>query len=275
MTYEEISKSVVLAQNKFGSNSVCVSLEKELIFVDAGMNATIASAFRKSMEDKFEKKASTLILTHGHIDHFFGMGAFSDLKVIAPAMAKPRIERFVKAEFTEEVIANFERYFPTFTEAAKVAKLFMPTIWYDDEMELGNKKEILIQRIGGHTNCSSSVYLKSEKILIAGDLLQVDVSPWFGEPDNDLKTWIRNLKNWEKLSLEAYLPGHGQSIDVRHLTKIRVFFEQLLEVVTKLKAEGLTIEEVLEDPSLPAGYWPSEATKPAYAMSIANLYKNL
>ena len=56
MTYEEISKSVVLAQNEFGSNSVCISLENELIFVDAGMNTTIASEFRKNMRQNLTKK---------------------------------------------------------------------------------------------------------------------------------------------------------------------------------------------------------------------------
>jgi len=275
MTYVEISKSIVLAQNEFGSNSICISLENELVFVDAGMNGAIASTFRRSMEEKFGKKSSALILTHGHIDHFFGMGAFSDLEVIAPANSKSRIERFVNAEFTDEIVANFELYFPTFTEAAKVAKLFMPTLWYNDKLEFGSNKELLIKIVGGHTNCSSSIYLQSEKILIAGDLLQVGTSPWFGEPDNDLVKWIQNLKIWEEMALDAYLPGHGKSVDVAYLTKVRVFFEQLLAAVTKLKAEGLTVEEVIEHNSLPTGYWPPEATKPAYAMSLASLYKGL
>ncbi len=275
MTYEEISKSVVLAQNEFGSNSVCISLENELIFVDAGMNTTIASEFRKNMELKFGKKASTLILTHGHIDHFFGMGAFSDLKVIAPTASKEKIERFVIAEFTKEIVASFEIYFPTFTEAAKVVKLFMPSIWFENTRTLGKNKEIQIQVTGGHTNCSSSIYFQPEQIMIAGDLLQVEVSPYFGEPDNDFGLWIQTLKLWEKMSLAAYLPGHGPKIDINYLIKVRELFEQLLEAVTKLKAKGLTVEEVIEHPSLPSGYWPKDATKPAYQMSIVNLYKHL
>ncbi len=275
MSYEGVSKSVVLAQNKYGSNSVCISLENELIFVDAGMNTTIASEFRKNMEEKFGKKASTLILTHGHIDHFFGMGAFSDLTVIAPKTSKEKIERYVTAEFTTEIIASFEIYFPTFKAAAKVAKLFMPSIWFENEMAAGKNQEIQIQVTGGHTNCSSSIYFQQEKILIAGDLLQVEVSPYFGEPDNDMGLWIQTLKLWEKMSLDAYLPGHGPKIDVNYLVKVREFFEQILETVTKLKAKGLTVKEVLEHPSLPSGYWPRGATKLAYQMSIVNLYKHL
>ncbi|MHA1557402.1 MAG: MBL fold metallo-hydrolase [Candidatus Heimdallarchaeota archaeon] len=275
MTYEEISKSVVLAQNEFGSNSICISLENELIFVDAGMSTTIASEFRKNMEAKFGKKASTLILTHGHIDHFFGMGAFADLKVIAPTASKEKIERYVKAEFTKEIVASFEIYFPTFTEAAQVAKLFMPSVWFEDKMSLGKNEEILIQITGGHTDCSSSVYFKPEKVMIAGDLLQVEVSPYFGEPDNDMNKWIQTLKSWEKMSLDAYLPGHGPKINVEYLVKVREFFEQLLETVTKLKEKGLTVEQVLEHSSMPTGYWPKDATKPAYQMSIVNLYKYL
>ncbi|GAG18389.1 unnamed protein product, partial [marine sediment metagenome] len=76
MSYQEISKSVVLFQNAWGSNSACIALEAELLFIDVGLNTSNAAKFRQAMEKKFNRKTSTLILTHGHIDHFLGMAAF-------------------------------------------------------------------------------------------------------------------------------------------------------------------------------------------------------
>jgi 3'-phosphoadenosine 5'-phosphosulfate sulfotransferase (PAPS reductase)/FAD synthetase len=62
MSYKEISESVVLCQNTWGSNSSCIALDDELIFVDTGLNTTNAANFRKAMEEKFNRKTSTLML---------------------------------------------------------------------------------------------------------------------------------------------------------------------------------------------------------------------
>ena len=114
MSYQEISKSVVLFQNNWGSNLACIALDDELLFIDVGLNTTNAAKFRKAMEEKYKRKTSTLILTHGHIDHFLGMAAFKDVNVVAPELAKAGIERFVGLEFTDQIINNMASVFPGF-----------------------------------------------------------------------------------------------------------------------------------------------------------------
>ena len=276
MTYQEISNSVVFSENKYGSNTACIALEKELVFIEAGMNTLKAKDFRSEMEKKFKRKASTLILTHGHIDHFFAMGAFADLQVIAAKEAKPKIERFVKAEFTDEIIANFEKYFPTFTEAAKDANLFMPEKWVDGKKTIGQNDEIEIQVTGGHSNCSSTIYFAAEKILAAGDLLQVSGYPYFGEPDTDIKNWISAIKTWEQMNLEAIIPGHGALVKPSFLIDVRTFFEKMLEELIVLKKANIPEEEVIHHENLPVGYWPKDAKRtPSYDFSIVNLYRKL
>ncbi|NHJ03796.1 MAG: MBL fold metallo-hydrolase [Candidatus Heimdallarchaeota archaeon] len=276
MTHQEIANSVVFSENKYGSNTACIALEEELIFIEAGLNTLKAKDFRLAMEKKFKRKASTLILTHGHVDHFFAMGAFSDLQVIAAKEAKPKIERFVKAEFTDELIANFERVFPTFTEAAKDAKLFIPNTWVDGKMSIGSNEEIHIQVTGGHSNCSSSIHFPFEKILVAGDLLQVNGYPYFGEPDTDIGKWINTIKTWEQLDLDAIIPGHGSLVKKEFLANVRLFFEKMVEILTELKKENIPDEEIAYHKKLPTGYWPINAVRtPSYDFSIVNLYKKL
>ncbi|HUU77338.1 MAG TPA: MBL fold metallo-hydrolase [candidate division Zixibacteria bacterium] len=276
MTYQEIANSVVFSENKYGSNTACIALEEELIFVEAGLNTLKAKDFRIAMENKFKRKASTLILTHGHIDHFYAMDAFADIQVIAAKEAKPKIERFVKAEFTDELIANFERVFPTFTEAAKDAKLFMPEKWINGKMSIGKNDEIQIQVTGGHSNCSSSIHFAPEKILAAGDLLQVNGYPYFGEPDTDIGKWTNAIKTWEQMELDAIIPGHGSLVKKQFLTKVRVFFEEMVEVLIELKKENISEEEIANHIKLPVGYWPKDAIRtPSYVYSIVSLYKKL
>jgi mRNA degradation ribonuclease J1/J2 len=127
MEYQQVTDSVTIAVNEYGSNLVCLELEDELIFVDAGLLTSYTAKFRKAMEARTQKSASTLIMTHAHLDHLFGMGVFKDCNVVAAEASKPRFERFVTLEYNEEVIRDRERVFPHFRKAAAQAKLRMPT----------------------------------------------------------------------------------------------------------------------------------------------------
>lgn len=276
MSYQEISKSVILFQNNWGSNLACIALEDELLFIDTGLNTTNATKFRKAMEEKFQRKTSTLILTHGHIDHFLGMAAFKDVNVVAPELAKAGIERFVGLEFTEQIINNMANVFPGFRESVGEALPFMPQTWMNEKMTFGKNQEVIFKVVGGHSNCSSAIHYIPDNIVISGDLLQVDRYPYFGEPDTDMEKWITALKEWENQKVTAILPGHGRLIDVNYLSSVLVYFEQLLKVLKELKKEDLPPEEVVKHPNLPKGYWPDDVNKaPFFDYSIANVYKML
>jgi glyoxylase-like metal-dependent hydrolase (beta-lactamase superfamily II) len=276
MSYIEISDSVVLFQNDWGSNAACIALDDELLFVDVGLNTSNAANFRKAMEEKYQKKTSTLILTHGHIDHFLGMAAFKDVQVVAPELSKAGIERFVGLEFTEQIINNMASVFDGFRESVGEAEPFMPHKWMKDRMTFGKNHEVVFQVVGGHTECSSSVHFMPDNIVISGDLLQVERYPYFGEPDTDIVKWITALKTWENAKVTTILPGHGRSIDLKYLSAVRTYFEDLLNILKELKKEELSPEEVVKHPKLPKGYWPDNAKKtPYFDYSIANVYKML
>ncbi len=276
MMYQEISESVVFLPRANGSNLACIALEDELVFFDAGLHTKVAAEFRKQMEEKYQRKTGALILTHGHIDHFFGMGAFADVKVIAAKEAEANIKRFVDAEITEEILDNLERFFATIKEAGKDAKLFMPNQWFDGKAVYGKNDELAFTVIGGHSGCSSTIYFEKEGAIVTGDLMQVERYPYFGEPDTDLVKWINAIKSWQEMNVKAIIPGHGRVVDADYLSGVRSYFEEMLTVVKKLKKEKVPEEEVANHPEIPTGYWPKESIKPpSYDYSIVNLYRKL
>jgi glyoxylase-like metal-dependent hydrolase (beta-lactamase superfamily II) len=275
LSFEDVTESVVLAQNDYGSNLVCVALEDELVFVDAGLHTGFTAAFRRAMEERFGLKASTLIMTHAHIDHLLGIGAFSDCDVVAAEAGMMRFERFLAAEYTEETIQSAEMVFPHFRESIELAKLSMPTTWVKDRMVLGGG-DVVFQLVGGHSSCSSSIHVIPERVIIAGDLMQVDRTPYFGEPDTDIVRWVWALKTWEDMDIDTVVPGHGGTVDLSYVARVRVFFEEMLEALRSLKEEGVPLDEIPHHPRLPSGYWPVDAErKPTYDFSINNLYKRL
>jgi glyoxylase-like metal-dependent hydrolase (beta-lactamase superfamily II) len=275
VSFEDVTGSVVLAQNDYGANLVCIALENELVFVDAGLHTGFAAGFRRAMEERFGLKASTLMMTHAHIDHLLGIGAFSDCEVVAAEAGRMRFERFLAAEYTEEVIQGVERVFPHFRESVELAELSMPTTWVKDRMVLGGG-DVVFQLVGGHSSCSSSIHVIPERVMMAGDLMQVDRAPYFGEPDTDIGSWVEALKTWEDMDVDTVVPGHGGAVDLSYVARVRAFFEEMLGALRSLKEEGVPLDEVAHHTRLPSGYWPVDAErKPTYDFSINNLYKRL
>jgi glyoxylase-like metal-dependent hydrolase (beta-lactamase superfamily II) len=275
VSFEDVTESIVLAQNDYGANLVCVALEDELVFVDAGLHTGFTAGFRRAMEERFGLKASTLMMTHAHIDHLLGIDAFSDCDVVAAEAGRMRFERFLAAEYTEEMIQRAERVFPHFRESIELAELSMPTTWVKDRMVLGGG-DVVFQLVGGHSSCSSSIHVIRERVMMAGDLMQVDRTPYFGEPDTDVDKWIGALKTWESMDLDAVVPGHGAAVDRNYVTCVRAFFDEMLEALKSLKEEDVPLDEVAHHPKLPSGYWPADAErKPTYDFSINSLYKRL
>jgi glyoxylase-like metal-dependent hydrolase (beta-lactamase superfamily II) len=277
-SYVDVSESVVMLQNEkvHGSNMTCMATDDGLVFADCGLFTDIAARFRKDMEAKFEKKTIALFLTHAHTDHLFGMGAFADVPVVAAAAERPLFEQQLSVDFQSRA-ESYKRIFPLFDEALKTAKPFMPTKWFEDEITFGSgKNQIVIRRTGGHTAGSSYALLASQGVLVAGDNVQVDYFPYFGDRTGDMNVWIATLEGWEAMDLRSVCPGHGRVVDEAYVTAMREYYQALVAALHKLKSEGVPIREAVSHPSLPAGYWPEGLAKPGwFDPAVAGLYRSL
>jgi glyoxylase-like metal-dependent hydrolase (beta-lactamase superfamily II) len=273
----DVSPSVVMAQNPSGSNITCIALDDGLVFVDAGLDTGAASGFRKQMEKRFDRPTRYLMLTHAHIDHIFAMGAFADVEVVAAASARPLFEHQLSIEWNEMAIEGYTNIFPTFVEAQKTAHPFLPTIWVESERDFGSpSKKVVFANTGGHTTGSSYVHVPSEKVLVTGDLVQVDKYPYFGDQSTDLRVWIDTLKSWYAINPSHVCPGHGRVADRTYLELEWTYFEDLLAALQVLKDEGVAMEDAVIHPSLPAGYWDDDSPEPRwFKYCIALSYNNL
>jgi len=278
LNYTKASHSVMMLHNKkeHGSNMTCVALDEGLVFIDCGLFTDIAAQFRKDMENQFNKKTVALFLTHAHVDHFFAMGAFSDVKIIAAETSKPLFEAQLNIQF-ETRVEGYEKVFPKFGNALKSAKLFLPTKWFDKELLLGyDGNQLILRNTGGHTSGSSHAYYTPEKVIISGDLVQVDQYAYFGDPSTNMDAWITTLKKWKSMPVEKICPGHGRMVESNYLASVIAYFEEMVSTLRKLKEMGLPVKEVVRHTSLPKGYWPDGLDRPGwYDYAIARLYQEL
>lgn len=270
----KVSDSVYLAINDYGANVSCIALDDELVFFDAGMMTSFTREFRARMEKHFNRKASTLVFSHAHIDHFLGMAALNDCEVIAASATKPRVDRFLSMVFDEDRLRVIERIFPFIRQAVAEGELRSPTIWVDDEAEI---KDGLRYRVyGGHSACSSALVFEDENILLSGDLVQATGYPYFGEPDTDMLSWIETLDTWAEAGFDAVVPGHGPVVDDEYVRNLSGFFKELLDVLRELKDEGVSIDEIPDHPGIPEGFWGDEYTPPpAWGKSLKRAFSLL
>ena len=271
--YKWVSDSVVVAENEHGSNIFCVALNDELIFFDAGLLHGYTSKFREEMERHYGLEASTLYITHAHIDHILAMNAFSDCEIVAAEAARPRFEAHMETDFTEERLSRMEGVFPHIREGVLEGEFLEPTTWVESR---SGHNGVVFNVHGGHSACSSSIYIPEENCVAMGDLVQSERPPYFGEPDTDIQSWINALDAWEGSDIAHVLPGHGPAVTKGYLGGVSGYFRDLKESLLSLKLENIPGEEIHLSESLPQGYWPRDAVKkPAHYYSIRRLYANL
>ena len=261
----DVADGVVMAVHAQGSNITCISHGGGLVFVDAGLSTKLAARFRSDMERRFALPTRALVLTHAHLDHVLGMGAFADVPVVAAAAGRPFLERLTAFTWDESSIAATTQVFPTFADVIGDAKPFLPTVWFDDEHQLGTAVDpLLVRRTGGHSACSSHVWWPKTKLVVTGDLVQARRRPYFGDGATDLKAWMSALQRWQDDGVARFCPGHGPVIGGDEVAQIRGYFVELTKALTALKARGVTLDAAIADPSLPPGYWPAGDTAPRW-----------
>jgi hypothetical protein len=118
--------------------------------------------------------------------------------------------------------------------------------------------------------------MTSQGVLAAGDNLQVDYFPYFGDRTGNMIVWIETLKRWEGMDVQKICPGHGRIANETYITAVREYYEKLVAALKKLKSDGVPVREAVSHPDLPAGYWPEDLEKPGwFDPAVAGLYRAL
>jgi cyclase len=139
----------------------------------------------------------TVVLSHWHLDHIAGSGAFADCTVVANARTAAHLE--------ENCIA---------IEAGRssgppaIRPLILPSATFDSHraMTVGDRVvELIAANI--HSDDATVVWLADAGILLAGDTLE-DPLTYVCEPQ-DLSSHLADLDRLAALKPRAILPNHG------------------------------------------------------------------
>lgn len=255
MKLEKVSNSVYAnCEGITGGNVGIIVLDDSVVAVDAQYPGS-ARDFRASIPFVSEKPVSHLVLTHIHGDHIYGSQVFEDCEIVAHKRLLEKMKQGLKDEWTPEKLKKMllemkvnqpDRYW-----LFEGLKIVLPTITFDDNMNLNGLE---IKKLGGHSDCSSVVYVPDDKILFSGDLIFAKRFPWAGDPTSHPEIWIKSFEYMLAMDVDTYVPGHGPLCGKDELEIQCKWFKEACSILKKLINEGASSEEAVNPGHYPEFY---------------------
>jgi len=193
------------ANQNFISNAGFVVTPAGVVVIDALGSPELARRLLAEIKKVTAKPIHTVVLTHYHADHIYGLQVFKDLGVHVVAHAAAR-EYLTSDTARLRLESSRQELWPWVDEKTRLVAA--------DEWLHGSKT----LRVGGvqfdikpvgpsHTAEDLVVYLPQQKVLFAGDLVFRNRIPFVGQADS--RHWIEAMQNLLNFDADWVVPGHG------------------------------------------------------------------
>ncbi|HXQ26856.1 MAG TPA: MBL fold metallo-hydrolase [Candidatus Acidoferrales bacterium] len=184
------------------SNAVLIKGKDEAVLVD---NCLIQSDAQKLVEmiRSSGRELTSVLITHAHPDHYFGLGAIRKAFPSARIYARREVIDGMR-EFRAKVVHWQEMYRGELPE-----ELPLPEPLTGDTLQLEGHDITFIDLFMVETVHATAFYLPAQKAFIAGDLVYAQAQHYMSDVNNP-DTWMEALDKVRKLGpIEKLFPGHG------------------------------------------------------------------
>lgn len=204
--YVEGVSALGSSQNQnFISNAAFVVTPAGVVVIDALGSPALAERLVAEIRKITPKPITHVIVTHYHADHIYGLQTFKALgaRIVAHRAAKV----YLNSETARlRLQASREELAPWVDEDTRLVEAD-EWIGGDHTLTVGGV-EFQLRIVGpSHTPEDLVVYLPSEKVLFAGDLVFRSRIPYVGQADS--RQWILALERLLTFDATVVVPGHG------------------------------------------------------------------
>ena len=226
------------SENSFGVASVIVSGKTDVVLIDAQF--TLADAEKVAQEIKIGgKKLTTIYVSHGDPDFYFGLEVFKKYFPEVTAYASPATVEHIKTTAQKKLEVWGERLGKAITSNA-----ILPQVLKGNSIELeGEKLEIIgLEEFPNKT----FVWIPSIKAVVGGiNIFGTSFHLWMADAQTTeaRSQWISVLNKIETLHPDIVIPAHGKSetaLDIsaiKHTKSYIQFYEEALK--TNITSEAL------------------------------------
>lgn len=181
--------------------------KKDAVLVDAFLAIEHTKELANSIAAT-GKDLRYIYITHPHGDHFYGLQLLLDRFPDAVAIATPAVAKDCAEQVRPEVINSF--WAPRFPGQIP-DQLAVPTAMDSDEFELEGEKLVVIQTGFSDTHNSTSLYVPSIGLIVAGDVAYNGVHLYLAETTLETrKEWRSSLDKLASLHPKSVVAGHKQ-----------------------------------------------------------------
>jgi glyoxylase-like metal-dependent hydrolase (beta-lactamase superfamily II) len=234
--------------------------EKDAVLVDTLLTVDQAKALVEWVA-AHGKNVTTIYLTHGHGDHFFGLGAVLDRFPNARAVATPDVVKVMRRQASPEYVASFwrARYPGQIPERLAIAEELKENV-----IRLEGRELIAVPL--GHTDTDNTtcLHVPSAGLVVAGDAAYNDVHLYLAESNAQTRReWIAALDTIEALKPRAVIAGHKKAEredSPRIIEETRQYirdFERLAEETTTARELYDRMLELYPNRANPGSLWGS------------------
>ncbi len=256
------------------SGVVAFETDEGLVLVDTGVQM-LAPIIHAAIRAKTKAPLHTVIYTHGHIDHAFGLGPW----LAESQGAKPRVvahrairDRFARYERMRGLNQHINRV------QFKVDGLEWPRpegdidLVYDDRLDLVVGGETFeLHHARGETDDATWVYAPGRKVLCPGDFW-IGCAPNCGNPQKVQRyaeEWRDALLAMAAVNADLVLPGHGAPlVGAETVRTMLTDAAEYLRVIIAQTLEGLNAgkrhEEIVASVKIPEALANKPYLLPAY-----------
>jgi glyoxylase-like metal-dependent hydrolase (beta-lactamase superfamily II) len=193
------------ANRNFISNAGFVVTPAGVVVIDALGSPQLARELLAAIARVTPQPVTHVVITHYHADHIYGLQEFRrrGARIVAQRGALEYIHSDTAASRLQASRAELGPWIDAQTQ------LVVPDQWVDGpgELVVGGTR-LLLQPVGpAHTPEDLVVFLPSERVLFAGDLVFRGRVPFVGQADS--RRWIAALDTLLKMDAKVVVPGHG------------------------------------------------------------------
>jgi glyoxylase-like metal-dependent hydrolase (beta-lactamase superfamily II) len=152
------------------------------------------------------KSLTTIYATHGHGDHFFGIGALLDRFPSARAVATPDVVKVMCQQASPQSLASFwNPFFP-----GQISNhLVIAEELTENVIDLEGQDLVVVPLGHTDTNYTTCLHVPSIGLVVAGDAAYNGVHLYLAESNPQTRReWISALDTIESLNPRAVIAGH-------------------------------------------------------------------